>query len=53
MPEEAVSDEAKKSVNGAFFRSFDHLVYDQGATPIVVYFPSRSDFDSSSTFKKV
>jgi|SoiMetStandDraft_2_1073263.scaffolds.fasta_scaffold03231_2 hypothetical protein len=41
-----IADEAMKSVNGEIFRSFLALARAQGSTPIVVYFPGRSDFVS-------
>jgi hypothetical protein len=37
-------DEAMKSVNGAIFQACLGLARAQGSTPIVVYFPARSDF---------
>ena len=44
-----VSDETLRSVNGQLFRSFVRLAHDAGSTPIVVYLPSRPDFESAST----
>jgi hypothetical protein len=44
-----VSDEALRSVNGQLFRSFVRLVHEAGSTPIVVYLPSRPDFELAST----
>jgi hypothetical protein len=40
-----VSDEALRSVNGQLFRSFVRLAHEAGSTPIVVYLPSRPDFE--------
>jgi hypothetical protein len=48
-PGSTVSDEAKKSVNGELFRLFMQLARKHGSTPIVVYFPSRPDFEAVST----
>ena len=44
-----VSDEVMKSINGELFRSFMGLARKEGSTPIVVYFPSKSDFAAVST----
>ena len=43
-PREGVTDEALKGVNGAIFRSFLRLARAQGSIPIVVLFPTLSDF---------
>jgi hypothetical protein len=39
-----VSDEALRSVNGELLRRFARLAREQGSTPIIVYFPTRTDF---------
>lgn len=44
VPGPLVNDEARKSVNGLIFRSFVRLARESGSIPIVVYFPSSSDF---------
>lgn len=44
MPRSNVSDEVVESINGELFRAFVRLAHEQGSTPIIVYFPSRSDF---------
>jgi hypothetical protein len=49
VPEANVSEEAMKSINGELFQAFVRLARGQGATPIVVYFPSRSDFALDGT----
>jgi hypothetical protein len=43
-----VSDEALRSVNGELFRSFVRLAHEASSTPIVVYLPSRPDFELAS-----
>jgi hypothetical protein len=52
VPGVNVSDHALKSINGELLRSFVRLAREQGSIPIVVYFPSRSDFASDGTLKK-
>src|SRR4029077_16146379 len=49
VPRSTVTDEALKSVNAELVRSFVRLAREHGSTPIVVYFPSTSDFVSDST----
>ena len=48
-----VSEEAIESVNAELLRSFVRLARGQGSTPIVVYFPSTSDFVSDPTSRPV
>jgi len=48
VPGPNVSDEAMQSINGELLRSFVRMAREQGSTPIVVYFPSRSDFETAS-----
>ena len=45
----AVSDETMKSINRELFRSFIRIAREEGSTPVMVYFPSRSDFVLVST----
>ena len=48
MPDPTTSDEALEHINGQIFISFVRLAREAGSTPIVVYFPSRSDFVAPS-----
>lgn len=52
IPGPAVSNEALKSVNGKILRSFLQLAREKGSMPIVLYFPSKSDFISASIVGK-
>jgi hypothetical protein len=45
----AISGEAMKALNGEILRSFVRLADQEGSTPIVVYFPSRPDFETSTS----
>jgi len=47
-PRPDLSDEAFRSINGKLLRSFVRLAREQGSTPIVVYFPSLTDFTPDS-----
>jgi hypothetical protein len=49
VPRPSVSDEAMRSINGELLRSFVRLARWHGSTPIVVYFPARSDFFLAGT----
>jgi hypothetical protein len=49
VPGPTVSDEALRSVNGELLRSFVGLAREQGSTPIIVYFPTRTDFMRESS----
>jgi hypothetical protein len=44
-----VSDDAMRSLNVELLRAFLRLVREGGSTPIIVYFPQRSDFESDQT----
>jgi GDSL-like Lipase/Acylhydrolase family len=49
VPEPNDSEDTLKSVNGEILRAFVRLARERGSTPVVVYFPSRSDFASDGT----